>query len=113
MGQLGEILSQALASHSHLIVDLRPTEFIDSSTISTLVRAKNAAHERDCRFNLLLSTTEVVERALKITGALHTLNRVHSMEEALEPRGPDQRGSTVVLRWFSFPAVGQRRSGAT
>jgi hypothetical protein len=48
-----------------------------------LVNAQKAATERDCPFNLVLSTTPIVERALEITGVLETLNRVHAREEAL------------------------------
>jgi anti-anti-sigma factor len=83
--QLGETLSQALASCSHLVVDVGSAELIDASTISVLVNAKKAADERDCRFNLVLSTTPIVERVLEITGVLTTLNRVHTLEEALQP----------------------------
>ena len=82
--QLRETLDRELASCSHLIVDVSSVEFIDSSTIKVLVNAQKAATERDCRFNLVLSTTPLVERVLEITGVLETLNRVHSLEEALQ-----------------------------
>lgn len=83
-GQLEETLDQSLSSCSHLIVDLSSVEFIDSSTIKVLVHAKKAASERDCPFNLLLGTTPAVERVLEITGVLDHLDRVHSLEDALQ-----------------------------
>jgi anti-anti-sigma factor len=85
--QLEETLDQALATCSHLIVDLSSAEFIDSSTIKVLVNTQKVATKRDCPFNLVLSTTPIVERALEITGVLETLNRAHSLEEALRPPG--------------------------
>ena len=82
--QLEETFDQALASCSHLIVDASSVEFIDASTITALLNAQKAATDRDCRFNLVLSTTPLVERVLEITGVLETLNRVRSLEEALQ-----------------------------
>jgi len=67
-----------------LVVDLSPVEFIDSSTIHALLHAKNAATEGGGRFNIVLSTTPLVERVLEITGVLGPLNRVHSLDEALQ-----------------------------
>jgi anti-anti-sigma factor len=82
--QLQNTLSDVLAMGSHLVVDLSSVEFIDSSTIHALLHTKRAATEGDCRFNIVLSTTPIVERVLEITGVLPTLNRVHSLEEALQ-----------------------------
>jgi anti-anti-sigma factor len=82
--QLYNTLNEALTNCTHLIVDLSSAEFIDSSTIRVLVNAKKAASERDCPFNLVLSTTPIVERVLEITNVLDYLNRVHSLEEALQ-----------------------------
>jgi anti-sigma B factor antagonist len=82
--QLQDTLGEALTTCSHLIVDLSSAEFIDSSTIKALVNARKAASERDCPFNLVLSTTPIVERVLEVTGVLEHLNRVHSTAEALQ-----------------------------
>jgi anti-sigma B factor antagonist len=79
-----DTLGEALTTCSHLIVDLSSAEFIDSSTIKALVNARKAASERDCPFNLVLSTTPIVERVLEVTGVLEHLNRVHSTAEALQ-----------------------------
>jgi anti-anti-sigma factor len=82
--QLQNTLDQSLASCSHVIVDVSSAEFIDTSTIHALVRAKKAANENHRRFNLVLSTTSLVERVFEITGVVEFLNRVHSPEEALQ-----------------------------
>jgi anti-anti-sigma factor len=82
--QLQNTLDQSLASCSHVIVDVSSAEFIDTSTIHVLVRAKKAANQRNRRFNLVLGTTSLVERVFEITGVLEFLNRVHSPEEALQ-----------------------------
>jgi anti-anti-sigma factor len=84
---LQNTLSDVQATCPHLVVDLSPVEFIDSSTIHALLHAKKAATEGGGRFNIVLSTTPLVERALEITGVLETLNRAHSLEESLRPPG--------------------------
>jgi hypothetical protein len=57
-----------------------------------LVHAKTAANEGDRRFNLVLNTTPIVERVLEITGVLDTLNRVHTLEEALAADSDGTKG---------------------
>jgi anti-anti-sigma factor len=89
--ELGETLSLALECCTHLIVDLSCAEFIDSSTINALVNAKKYADNRECRFNLILATTPIVERALEITGFLPGLNRVATIEQALAPLNRSDR----------------------
>jgi anti-anti-sigma factor len=84
--KLEDTFAEALTTHSHLIVDLSSVEFIDSTTIKVLANAKKAASERDCAFNLVLGTTPLVERVLEITDVLDHLNRVHSLDEAVESR---------------------------
>ena len=81
--QLQDTLDQSLASCSHVIVDVSSVEFIDSSTINVLLKAKKAANQRHRRFNLVLSPTSLVEPVFEMTGVLEALNRVHSPEEAL------------------------------
>lgn len=82
--RLNTLLAETLDVCSQLIVDLSTTEFIDSSTIRVLVSTKGRADAADRRFNLLLGTTPIVERALEITGVLTVLNRVHTLNEALD-----------------------------
>ena len=81
--ELGNELSLALDRCSHLIVDLSSAEFVDSTTITALVNAKKHADHVGCRFNLVLASTPIVERALEITGVLPSLNRVKTVEQAL------------------------------
>jgi anti-anti-sigma factor len=81
---LAETLDELLSSCTHLIVDLSTTEFIDSSAIRVLVNAKASSDARGQTYTLVLGSTPIVERALELTGVLSTLNRVTSVEEALD-----------------------------
>jgi anti-anti-sigma factor len=81
--ELGKTLNLALDRCNHLIVDLSCAEFVDSSTINALINAKKHADDRECKFNLVLASTPIVERALEITGVLPSLNRVATIEQAL------------------------------
>lgn len=83
--ELRQTLTRALDSsgQGHLIIDLSSADFVDSSTISALVFAKKHADEAGCKFNVVLATTPIVERALEITGVLPGLNRVETVDEAL------------------------------
>jgi anti-anti-sigma factor len=80
---LSHILEQSLGGCAHLIVDISSTQFVDSSTIAALAATKRHADGAGKRFNLVLASTPIVERALDITGVLLTLNRVMTLEEAL------------------------------
>ena len=79
---------EALLTSSHLIVDISPVRFIDSSIINLLINLKKDADERDCRFNLVLGSEPGVERALEICGVLPALNRVKNVDTALEEPAP-------------------------
>jgi stage II sporulation protein AA (anti-sigma F factor antagonist) len=103
--ELEGTLGEALTTCSHLIVNLSSVEFVDSSTIKVLVNAKKVATERDCPFNLVLSTTPIVERVLEVTGVLEYLDRVHSTEEALQVGSSEPRALSVV------GAAGQNGAG--
>jgi anti-sigma B factor antagonist len=81
--ELSNELNLALDRCSHLVVDLSSAEFVDSTTITALVNAKKRADEIGCRFNLVLGSMPIVERALEITGVLPALNRVRTVELAL------------------------------
>jgi anti-anti-sigma factor len=80
---LATTIDIALHGCDHLIVDLSETEFIDSSTIHTIVKAKNDADAWGKRFNLVLGTTAIIEKALELSGLLPQLNRVHTVDGAL------------------------------
>jgi anti-anti-sigma factor len=79
--RLSAVLTKTLDECFHLIVDLSTTEFIDSTTIRVLIATKSTADASERRFNLLLGTTPVVERALEIAGVLTALNRVDTLDE--------------------------------
>lgn len=83
--RLGEALTRTLAGCSHLIVDISPAKFIDSSIIRVLLATKGRADATGRRFNLLLGTAPIVERTLEITGVLTALNRIHRLEDAALP----------------------------
>lgn len=75
---------EALRACTHLIVDISPVQFIDSSIINLLVQLKKDADAKDCRFNLVMGTAPGVERALEICGVLPGLNRVRTVDTALD-----------------------------
>jgi anti-anti-sigma factor len=80
---LSTLLVETLETSDHLIVDVSDVEFIDSSIINALVLTRRRAETERRRFNLVLGTSEIVERVLVITDVLPYLNRTHSLEEAL------------------------------
>lgn len=77
---------EALLTCSHLIIDISPVQFIDSSIINLLVQLKKDADAKDCRFNLVMGTAPGVERALEICGVLPALNHVKNVDIALDER---------------------------
>jgi anti-anti-sigma factor len=81
--EVEQTLTDTIETCSHLLVDVSGADFIDSSTIRVLVSAKGRADESGCRFNLVLGTRPIVERALEITNVLGVLNRVHTVSEVL------------------------------
>jgi anti-anti-sigma factor len=74
----------ALLTSSHLIVDISPVQFIDSSIIHLLVQLKNDADAKNCRFNLVMGTAPGVKRTLEICGVLPGLNHVTTVDAALD-----------------------------
>jgi anti-anti-sigma factor len=75
---------EALLTCYHLIVDISPVQFIDSSIINLLIQLKKDADAKDCRFNLVMGTAPGVERALEICGVLPALNRVRTVSVAFD-----------------------------
>ena len=82
-GDLKKTFDESLAAGSHLIVNLSPAEFIDSSTIAAFVGAKRSAEAADKKFTLVLGTAAIVERALEVSGVLEILEVVPTVEAAL------------------------------
>jgi anti-anti-sigma factor len=85
---------QSLGDCTHLIVDLTATEFIDSSTIAALLKAKKRADQGDRKFNLVMGTADIVERALATTQVLPALNHVRTIDQALTPE-TDRSRTTI------------------
>jgi anti-anti-sigma factor len=83
-----EAAEDALRTCSHLIVDISPVQFIDSSIINLLVQLKKVADAKACRFNLVMGTAPSVERTLEICGVLPALNRAKNVDTALESAAP-------------------------
>jgi len=81
--RLQETVDEALASCRNLIVDISDATFIDSSTIATFVRAKDRAERSGGRFNLVLGTAAIVERALEVSGVIPVLRVVPTVDVAL------------------------------
>jgi anti-anti-sigma factor len=80
---LERTFEQSLAECDHLIVDLSAAEFVDSSTLAALYGAKMRADESGRKFNLVLGTAPIVERALELSGILPALNVVKTVDQAL------------------------------
>jgi anti-sigma B factor antagonist len=81
--QLQQTVDQALANSGNLIMDVSEATFIDSSTIATFVRARDRAEREGGRFNLVLGTATIVERALEVSGVIPILQVVPTVDEAL------------------------------
>jgi anti-sigma B factor antagonist len=81
--RLQETVDEALAGCSQLIVDISDAEFIDSSTIATFIRARDRAEDGGGRFNLVLGTAAIVERALEVSGVIPVLRVVPTVDQAL------------------------------
>ncbi len=83
-----EAAGEALLTCSHLIVDISPAQFIDSTIIHLLVHTKRDADARGRRFNVVLGVSPTIERTLEICGVLPELNRVASIDTALDGQSP-------------------------
>jgi anti-anti-sigma factor len=80
---LEELLDESLSTCDHLIVELSGAEFIDSTTIGVLLRARKHALERDDRFNVVLGPAQAVGRVLDVSGVTPLLNVVETVDQAL------------------------------
>lgn len=73
------------AGRSPVVVDLRPTQFVDSSILGVLVEASKRAEERECGFAIVLdpNANAAVRRVFEVTGLAGILPTFASMEDAL------------------------------
>ena len=86
--QLEQALGNALLTCSQLVVDISSVQFIDSSTIHSLMKMKREADDRRCDFRLVLNgDAPNIEYTLEICGVLGVLNRVATVDAALEHVG--------------------------
>ena len=86
--KLQQSLDPLVRGCRHLIVDLSSAEFIDSTTITALLRAKRLADEDGQRFNVVSGASTIAERTLEVAGVRQSLNVLPSLEQALaSPRG--------------------------
>ena len=86
--QLEQALGNALLTCSQLLVDLSTVQFIDSTTIHTLIKMKREADDKRCDFRLVLNgDAPNIEHTLEICGVLGVLNTVPTVDAALEHVG--------------------------
>jgi anti-anti-sigma factor len=79
-----ESMLDSLVEQNELVVaNLSQAEFVDSSTLSALIRTARIAQERGTRFRVQLGTASIVERAFEVSGVLAVLECVPTREEAL------------------------------
>src|SRR4051812_34366549 len=69
-----DLLQQLVAENDHVTADLRDAAFIDSSFLHALVMADRSAHDRGTRFRVQLSTAPGIEKVLKISGLIESLD---------------------------------------
>lgn len=75
---LDEVLS---GSPAHVIIDMTPVSFMDSTGLGVLVRALKRARENDTRLDLVISNERVL-KVLSIT-QLDTVLSIHPSIEAV------------------------------
>jgi anti-anti-sigma factor len=84
--RLAEAVRAVLGVCTQLVVDLSGIEFIDTTLINGLCRAKRQADLRAVAFNVVIGGNELVARALEVTSLTGLLHGVDSLEAALQPR---------------------------
>jgi anti-anti-sigma factor len=93
-GELGVLLDEALP----VVVDLRDTEFIDSTTLATLLAARRTAQRADVGFTFVLPRRNYTEvnQLLELTGLGSTFAIFDTLDEALDAaRRGTTRGDSV------------------
>lgn len=75
----------ALAEDQAVIVDLSETEFLDSSVVSVLLRARDEAEQNSRRFGLVVDDTTgwAVRQLLEITGLTTVFPISRSRDDAI------------------------------
>ena len=83
--ELEATLKSVLDVSTKLVVDLTGVEFIDTTLINGLCRAKRQADLRAIEFGVVIGGNEIVARALEVTSLVDSLHGVETLEEALRP----------------------------
>jgi anti-anti-sigma factor len=88
-GELGVLLDEALP----VVVDLRDTEFIDSTTLATLLTARRAAERSHVGFTFVLPRRNYTEvnQLLELTGLGSSFAIFDTLDDALAAA---RRGTT-------------------
>src|SRR5688572_6727971 len=76
------LLGSLIEENELVVVDFSEAEFVDSSTIHTLVKSHRAASQRGSTFRLQLGTAPIVHKAFELSGALQLLDCAPTREEA-------------------------------
>lgn len=83
--QLERALDDAVRDRLSVVVDLAQAEFISSTIVAILLRAREEAHVTGCRFSVVIDDTtgQAVRRLFEITGLGAILPLAASRTEAL------------------------------
>jgi anti-anti-sigma factor len=84
-GRLEGELAVLLAEGRGIVVDLRDTEFVDSTTLAAMLGARREAERRGLGFTLVLPRREYtqVTRLLELTGLASTFAIYDTLDDAL------------------------------
>jgi len=96
-GRLENELSVLLDEGRRIVVDLRDAEFIDSTTLGALLRARQHAERSTLGFTLVLASREYtqVHQLFELTGLGPTFAIFPSLDEALARARAGQTSSSV------------------
>ena len=95
--RLGSELGMLLEEGRHLVVDLRDTEFVDSTTLGVLLGCRQQAKQDGLGFTLVLPLREYtqVHQILELTRLGSTFGTFGTLDEALLAA---RRGQTSSVR---------------
>ena len=77
------LLGSLIEENELVVVDFSEAEFVDSSTIYTLVKSHRTASQQGSTFRLQLGTAPIVHKAFELSGMLELLDCSPTREQAL------------------------------
>jgi anti-anti-sigma factor len=77
------LLGSLIEENELVVVDFSEAEFVDSTTIYTLVKSRRAADQRGSTLRLQLGTTPLVHKVFELSGMLELLDCAPTRDEAL------------------------------